>query len=369
MPNFIVPVVGNPNGGFQNGDQVTAENLNAHVQEAIPTGDFILGRQTSSVVEPSDWFLKVGSDGNIYKVNGSTVSPLTIKANEINSPTGDGSTSPYGNLYIRKYGDINIFAGAAGPFNANTTGQVDIRADGIYFNFNREYSGEILNQFAVGWPARSEVSFHAQTFEVDSANPAEFNGTHALKIPAGTTAQRPNPSAVGQVRYNTDLQDLEYNGSAGWGSVKNSGTVVYAKQLPALTFAAGVTLWETPNAIVVPEGEVWIYELNYQFNSANWGGNTRPEWIFQTELSLGTVPKVTMNCYTGAYGGPLSSATAAVTVTRADTHVNGTDFPKKLIWKCISVGRFGSWTDGVNAYGYVKLTRVKTAAQGTTQYL
>jgi hypothetical protein len=50
-----------------------------------------------------------------------------------------------------------------------------------------------------------------------------FNGTGALKVPVGTTAQRPTP-VTGQVRYNTTNSLFEgYSGSA-WGSLGGGAT-------------------------------------------------------------------------------------------------------------------------------------------------
>jgi hypothetical protein len=48
----------------------------------------------------------------------------------------------------------------------------------------------------------------------------ELTGTGALKLPVGTTAQRPNPILPGHIRYNSELGRIEgYNISGEWGSV------------------------------------------------------------------------------------------------------------------------------------------------------
>lgn len=50
---------------------------------------------------------------------------------------------------------------------------------------------------------------------------SQFNGTGALKIPVGTVAQRPTPSA-GMLRFNDDSDEFEgYNGTS-WASVGGS---------------------------------------------------------------------------------------------------------------------------------------------------
>ncbi len=380
MPNFIVPVVGNPNGGFQNGDQVTAENLNAHVTDAIPTGEFISGRGESLAVSGLDYFLKLGEDGNLYKVASGLIggSAELLRPDFIRSGTGDGVNSMWGSLVVENYNNLFLSIGAYTDTANPNGGTFDSTANTYLFKFKNSYVFQTRNNiFQVGTSDyRGWIRNYASVWNVDSTSVPEFTGTHALRIPVGSTAQRPGtgynpPATVGSVRFNSDTNDLEFMGiNSEWGSVKGSGAVTYVKQLPTLTFNWDVVLYETPS-VVVPDGEVWIYELNYQFSAGNFGGNTRPEHVFTTALCFNTVQKIVMNHHSGPYGGPLSPATATVVLTRADTHVNGTDFPVKIVWKNIVGGsrRFGPWQDGVSSFGYIKLTKVKTASQGTTPLL
>lgn len=56
-----------------------------------------------------------------------------------------------------------------------------------------------------------------------TASSATFSGTGAVKITAGTTAQRPASPATGMLRYNSDLTSFEgYNGAA-WGAIGGGG--------------------------------------------------------------------------------------------------------------------------------------------------
>lgn len=56
-----------------------------------------------------------------------------------------------------------------------------------------------------------------------------LNQTSVLRIPAGTTANRPTGVSVGTIRFNTDLDAAEIykaddgSGSAGWASVSGGG--------------------------------------------------------------------------------------------------------------------------------------------------
>ena len=50
-----------------------------------------------------------------------------------------------------------------------------------------------------------------------------FNGTGALKIPAGTTAQQPSP-VTGMIRYNSSINQFEGYGASSWGSLGGGAT-------------------------------------------------------------------------------------------------------------------------------------------------
>ena len=57
-----------------------------------------------------------------------------------------------------------------------------------------------------------------------NTNP-QLQGTGSLKIPSGTTAQRPASPVVGMIRYNTDLGALEQYTASGWGTIAPPPTV------------------------------------------------------------------------------------------------------------------------------------------------
>jgi hypothetical protein len=108
---------------------------------------------------------------------------------------------------------------------------------------------------------------------LDVSGDVNLNGTGAVKVPTGTTAQRPSP-ATGDFRFNTSTAAFEgYNGSA-WGSIGggatggsgdqvfylNSQTVTTTYSIPSgqnancvgpITVNSGVT-------VTVPSGSRWV---------------------------------------------------------------------------------------------------------------
>lgn len=64
--------------------------------------------------------------------------------------------------------------------------------------------------------------YDADTVKYDDVNPS-FTDSGAIKLPAGTEAERPGSPAAGQLRFNEDSEEFEgYNGTA-WGAIGGGG--------------------------------------------------------------------------------------------------------------------------------------------------
>lgn len=57
-----------------------------------------------------------------------------------------------------------------------------------------------------------------------STGVVEFSGTGAVKVPGGTSAQRPTP-ANGQIRYNSDVGSVEFYANNTWASISPPPTI------------------------------------------------------------------------------------------------------------------------------------------------
>ena len=98
----------------------------------------------------------------------------------------------------------------------------------------------------------------------------DINGTGALKLPVGTTAQQPASPTAGDLRWNSDDTSAEiYDGSA-WGSVGGGGaaTTVYAEHAHTLSenlsiasgnnaVSGGPITINSGYSVTVPSGSVW----------------------------------------------------------------------------------------------------------------
>jgi hypothetical protein len=109
----------------------------------------------------------------------------------------------------------------------------------------------------------------ALTVGADSA----FNSTGALKIPVGTTAQRPT-GADGKIRFNDDTNKFEgYDGTA-WGQlgggatgggadevfIENGQTVTTSYSIPVgkNAMSTGPITVDTGAVVTIPDGSRWV---------------------------------------------------------------------------------------------------------------
>lgn len=99
-----------------------------------------------------------------------------------------------------------------------------------------------------------------------------FNGTGAVKVPVGTTAQRPTP-VTGQIRYNSTNNLYEGYGASAWGSLgggatggggnqvffENDQTVTVDYTIPSTKNAmtAGPVTIDTGVTVTVDTGSTW----------------------------------------------------------------------------------------------------------------
>lgn len=99
------------------------------------------------------------------------------------------------------------------------------------------------------------------------------NTTESLKLPVGTTAQRPGTPTVGVIRYNSDLSQYEGYGSVGWAPIggaakggpnnqvffENDVSVIsdYTITTSKNAMTAGPITINNGVTVTVPNGSVW----------------------------------------------------------------------------------------------------------------
>ena len=100
-----------------------------------------------------------------------------------------------------------------------------------------------------------------------------FNGTGALKIPAGTTGQQPSPT-TGMIRFNSSTNLFEGYGASAWGSLgggatggagnqiffENDQTVTVNYTIPSTknAMSAGPITIDTGISVTISTGANWV---------------------------------------------------------------------------------------------------------------
>jgi hypothetical protein len=106
--------------------------------------------------------------------------------------------------------------------SANTTGISNLRSANLVATNITTLSGPVTISGNTTWSAARKTISGSNT--VISSN-VTHTSTGALKLPAGTTAQRGLHSSVGHFRYNTSLGEFEGYTSAGWRVLLANSTV------------------------------------------------------------------------------------------------------------------------------------------------
>lgn len=57
------------------------------------------------------------------------------------------------------------------------------------------------------------------------------SGNTTIRVPIGTTAERPSAALEGQIRYNTDTSRVEYYQGAAWKDIASRGGVTITKDV------------------------------------------------------------------------------------------------------------------------------------------
>jgi hypothetical protein len=203
----------------------------------------------SGVIVPAGTAMLVFNNGTdvvnpLTYVSGTLVSSnATITGGSINSTAIGGSSAAAGS-----------FTTLAASGNTTLTGNLSV--DG---------------NTTLGNASGDTILLNAATATIP--NNLTFSGTGTIRLPNGTTAERPSPTA-GMIRYNTTEASFEGYAAGAWGSIGGGATGAGGDQVfyeNELTVTASYTLTTARNAmstgpitidsgvtVTVPTGQRWV---------------------------------------------------------------------------------------------------------------
>ena len=225
-------------------DAVTVKNTSGS-GVAVPAGTAMLVfNNGTDVVNPLTYF------------TGTVVSSsATITGGTINGTSIGQSTAAAGS-----------FTTLAASGNASVTGTLGVTGNATFTN-----DLSVNGNTTLGNASGDTITLNAATATIP--NNLTFSGTGTIRLPNGTTAERPSPAA-GMIRYNTTEASFEGYAAGEWGSIGGGATGAGGDQVfyeNELTVTTSYTLTTSRNAmstgpitinsgvtVTVPTGQRWV---------------------------------------------------------------------------------------------------------------
>jgi hypothetical protein len=206
-----------------------------------------------------------------YLVNNGLADAVTVK-----NTTGAGVTVPAGKtmfvfnnavdvLDVLTYFSGTVVSSAAtitgGTINSTTIGASTASS-------GRFTSLEATGNTILGDASGDTITANAATMSVP--NNLYFSGTGSVRLPNGTTGERPTP-ADGMIRYNTTTAGFEGYTTTGWGNIgggasaggaiyenKNTISASYTLTTNYNGMSVGPLTIDTGVVVTVPSGQRWV---------------------------------------------------------------------------------------------------------------
>jgi hypothetical protein len=213
-----------------------------------------------------------------YLINNGLADAVTVK-----NTTGSGVTVPAGkamfvyNNAIDVVEVLNYFSGNAvitsGSVNGATIGNSSASTGAfttLTASGNTTLSADLTvnGNTTLGNASSDTITANADTISVP--NNLYFDGTGSIRLPNGTTGERPTPY-VGMVRYNTTTAGFEGYTATGWGNIgggasangsiyenKNTISASYTLTTNYNGMSVGPLTIDTGVTVTVPSGQRWV---------------------------------------------------------------------------------------------------------------
>ena len=192
----------------------------------------------------------------VFNNGTDVVNPLTYFAGRVTVTGGSIDNTPIGSSTAHTGAFTNLSASGTLAVTGNATFTNDLAVNG---------------NTTLGNASGDTITLNAATANVP--NNLNFSGTGTIRLPNGTTGQRPSPTA-GMIRYNTTENTFEGYAAGAWGSIGGGATGAGGDQVfyeNELTVTASYTLTTARNAmstgpitidsgvtVTVPTGQRWV---------------------------------------------------------------------------------------------------------------
>jgi hypothetical protein len=192
----------------------------------------------------------------VFNNGTDVVNPLTYFAGRVTVTGGSIDNTPIGSSTAHTGAFTNLSASGTLAVTGNATFTNDLAVNG---------------NTTLGNASGDTITLNAATATIP--NNLNFSGTGTIRLPNGTTGQRPSPAA-GMIRYNTSEDTFEGYAAGEWGSIGGGATGAGGDQVfyeNELTVTTSYTLTTARNAmstgpitidsgvtVTVPTGQRWV---------------------------------------------------------------------------------------------------------------
>lgn len=209
-----------------------------------------------------------------YLINNGLADAVTVK-----NTTGSGVAVPAGkSMFVYNNGVdvvdvLNYFSGAINSSSATITGGT---INGTTIGASTAASGRFTTLEATGNTTLGDTSgdtITANAGTMNVPNNLNFSGTGSIRLPNGTTGERPTPAA-GMIRYNVTTSGFEGYAGGEWGSIGGGATggggdqVFYENELTVTTsytlttnrnaMSTGPITIDSGATVTIPSGQRWV---------------------------------------------------------------------------------------------------------------
>jgi hypothetical protein len=210
----------------------------------------------------------------LYLINNGVADAVTVK-----NTTGSGVVVPAGksmyvfNNAVDVVDVLTYFSGTVVSSAATITGGT---INSTTIGASTASSGRFTTLEATGNTTLGDASGDTITLNAATAsipNNLNFSGTGTIRLPNGTTGQRPTP-ADGMIRYNTSTSGFEGYAAGDWGSIGGGATggggdqVFYENELNVTTsytlttnrnaMSTGPITIDSGATVTIPSGQRWV---------------------------------------------------------------------------------------------------------------
>ena len=251
------------------GEIVTAAELNGMIDSATINPSVITDQPNLTTLTNDEYALVVDTAGALKKTQLKKINEAGVVTDKILGLTAgtDLTIQPSGTSnFLRLYG------GSSGGIGQQI-GTINLEADfvGIWGQTIGSSGGGI--SFTAG---SAGVVFASAGGVVFSSN-VQFTTTDAVKLPVGTTAQRPAVPSTGEIRYNTTTGKLEFYNGSSWKNTQEAiatGMLLYDVYEESIGYGYGTSngmVYWTSSPVTKPSNEIWIVESDFFYSSTSNG--------------------------------------------------------------------------------------------------